>query len=65
MSTLLPHKENVLQVYNGFSIYQKQIINEFWDKSKLKLSTQSRVLVLSHSPSKMPMEAPSIWMNIR
>ena len=36
MSALLPHEENVIQVYNSFSNHQRQIIDEFWDESELQ-----------------------------
>jgi len=36
VSALLPHEENIIQVYNAFSNQRRQIIDEFWDESELQ-----------------------------
>jgi hypothetical protein len=34
VTTLLPHEEAALRVYNAFSIHRQQVIDEFWDESE-------------------------------
>ena len=34
MSSLLPHEETALHVFNAFSTHRRQVIDEFWDESE-------------------------------
>jgi hypothetical protein len=34
VSSLLPHEETALHVFNAFSIHRRQVLDDFWDESE-------------------------------